>query len=201
MKNNNIVLNENDEKYIIMLSLLPWLLTAAWIVFIQNESFIPCDCVIIHAVIVLWYSWKSWGERREGDVIFMCFVNTILAKGGPKTKNSWIFMLTIMLWCRCTGWCRLYINHTPNACRPLYTCITRWMRAWICSFHYFMRRWKKSVAENCCSFRKKILREGVKKQRIHGFSCSHFIMSSRDLLFLRSTSSRCFKNHGGPQNK
>ena len=26
-----------------------------------------------------------------------------------------------------------------------------------------------------------------------------FIMSSWDLLFLRSTSSRCFKNHGGPK--
>ena len=79
----------------------------------SNESFVPCDCVIIHAVIVLWYSWKLWGGGREGDVIFMCFVNTILAKGGQKTKNSWIFMLTIMLWCRCTGRCRLYINHSP----------------------------------------------------------------------------------------
>ena len=90
----------------------------------------------------------------------------------------------------------LYKPFTPNVVEP---CTPASHDEWEHEFIVFIISWdgEKSRWRKIVVLSENILRGGLKKQRIHGFSCSHFIMSSRDLLFLRSTSSRCFKNHGG----
>ena len=57
------------------------------------------------------------------------------------------------------------------------------MRAWIRSFHYFMRRWKKSVAKNCCSFRKKYCEEVWKNKEFMYFHALIYHVIMRSLVF------------------
>ena len=191
--------NENDEKYIIMVSLLPWLLAAAWIVLISMNH-------LYHVIVfTLYYScchcavtfMKIVGREEGRGCSIPVFREHDSCQRGSKNKEFLDFYAhnyALMQVYRAQQ--TLYKPSPPMLVEP---CTPASHDEWEHEFEVFIISWdgEKSRWRKFVVLSEKILRGGVKKQRIHGFSCSHFIMSSRDLLFLRSTSSRCFKNHGG----